>query len=279
MIYFLDIGGTCIKYAVKSENSYKIIFKVDNNFKTKDELKEYIYKHTKIFDTIIIGVAGFIKDSYLKKSPNISYLDNTNFISLFNNFKNIKVLNDVNMAIFSLDDIKDTVYITLGTGLGAAYYHNDLIVGYDGMALEIGHTYLKNEYNFLCNCNKRSCAETIVSKLGIINLLNYYSNEKKEYDIKEVFKNYNNNDLYKKVIDIFIDNLSIVIANILYTLNPKTVYLAGGITNSVFILDLINKNILKYITNEITCNIKISDDKDEAVLKGCLGYYRRFYAK
>jgi len=86
----------------------------------------------------------------------------------------VSVTNDANAAamgekIFGgAKDKKDFVMLTLGTGLGAAYFSNGtLIEGFEGFAGELGHI----TYNYIngrhCRCGRRGCLETYVSATGI----------------------------------------------------------------------------------------------------------------
>lgn len=69
---------------------------------------------------------------------------------------------------------EDFVYLGIGSGLGGGIVTNGVLVtGADWNAAELGHLSL-DPHGLQCNCGSRGCAETIVSGLGLINLVERY---------------------------------------------------------------------------------------------------------
>ena len=64
-------------------------------------------------------------------------------------------------------NVQDFIYITLGTGLGAAIVANGaLLEGANGVAAELGHVCFRKNGRH-CHCGKRGCLETYVSATAL----------------------------------------------------------------------------------------------------------------
>ncbi|MEO9871057.1 ROK family protein [Ekhidna sp.] len=65
-------------------------------------------------------------------------------------------------------DLKDFIYITLGTGLGSGIVAGgEVIYGHDGFAGEMGHSILVPDGRN-CTCGRKGCLEAYVSLRGIL---------------------------------------------------------------------------------------------------------------
>ncbi|MFM2206586.1 MAG: Glucokinase [Bacteroidota bacterium] len=84
------------------------------------------------------------------------------------------VTNDANAAALgemyfgSARNIRDFIFVTLGTGLGSGIVVNgDLVYGHDGFAGELGHTILL-QHGRPCGCGRRGCLEQYCSATGLV---------------------------------------------------------------------------------------------------------------
>ena len=107
--------------------------------------------------------------------PNLPWPEETLLSELLSTIYKLPVvlLNDAEaaaigeMAYGRAKHLRDFVYITLGTGLGAACILNGaLLEGSHGIAMEVGHMcFRKNGRK--CGCGKRGCLETYVSATAL----------------------------------------------------------------------------------------------------------------
>lgn len=177
----IDIGGTKILMVLIDEDGkvYKKGFiktgNTDEGDRILDEIKKIFFTLIEGFEikSIGVGCAGFIdyKNGVVKKSPNINFLvDYPLKEVLENNLKYpVFIDNDVKMGAVGemfFGEGKNSeffVFITLGTGIGAAIvYKNKILRGVNNLAGEIGHITLDKE-GILCGCGKRGCFEKLSS--------------------------------------------------------------------------------------------------------------------
>ena len=142
--------------------------------------------------------------------------------------------NDVNLAALgeqwkgSGTQSSDIFFITIGTGVGGAIIAGgNLIRGYNFRAGEAGFLIEKNDIkNDLCNrfgeqgVLEKKISGTALSQFGCT--------------AEELFNRYSQND--EKAVEIindFIINLAILIANCVMLLNPEKVIIGGGVSNSL----------------------------------------------
>ncbi len=135
------------------------------------------------------------------------------------------------------------VAVTLGTGIGGgAVLDGKLFTGFNGAALEIGHTVIRRNGR-QCNCGRRGCWETYASATGLIRstweaMTSYpacglwrFASSPEEVTGKTPFDAAKAGDsVAQAVVDEYITDLACGIANIINTLQPEVLCVSGGVS-------------------------------------------------
>jgi len=162
------------------------------------------------------------------------------------------VENDANCAVYGEKwigagkNVNNVVGFTLGTGVGGGIIiDGKLIRGANYNAAEIGHTSL-NPDGRLCKCGAHGCLEQYASASAIANTAKEKIRNGSKSIITEIVKGDINkitskvvyealisgDKLAKDVWDEFIKYLGAGVANIIQTLNPEMIIIAGGVINA-----------------------------------------------
>lgn len=262
----IDIGGSHIAVGL-IENNGKIIKKIEEDIKTKENAKEYIVNYVDkaiqelsknaVIDKIGIAVPGNSNNYKAKNlvNLNIKEIDFSYLIEKYN--VGVNVINDAKAAglaekvLGSLTEYKDCVFLCLGTGIGGAVFlDNTLLKTNRGAGFELGHMVI-NKNGEKCNCGKTGCFETCCSikrfKNRIKCILEEMYKNKYELDnsvvLKEVlYKNLENEEI-KKLINNYIKDLEVGLFNIIDIFEPEAICLGGGFVHYKDILyqPLVNK--------------------------------------
>lgn len=294
-MYFVgvDIGGTGVQAGIVDENG-KILFKkecetkIQNGFESvmddiNDLVRSLILENKlKMEDikSIGFGVPSFINKKGLVTCVNLNWHE-VNFIeAIKNRFPEVDVYaeNDATVATIaeykfgSMKDKDICVMYTLGTGVGGGIIINGkAITGANGMASEMGHTIIGENY-YDCNCGTNGCLETFCSATAIINyakklinegnesiILDFSNNNVENITAKDVFDAYRKNDeVAIKTINRFKNYLAKAFGSMINTLDPDVICIGGGVSKSSDIIldgmkDLVRGNIL--YKNEEFCEI------------------------
>ncbi len=266
----LDIGGTNIKSAVFLESKDDIIdLKKVDTFGNKDKTKEnflraldnlinyYINNYKEInFDYIKISIPGpFInkKEGILGKLKNLP-LYKFNIKEYFEKkYKiNVKIENDAKCFILGEEYLlskinnkniknknsgkkgknkyRNLVGITLGTGVGIGIIIDNKL--YEG----------RENSGELSNLSyKNSILEDYVSKRGLLKICENFNLNIKEP--KEI-----SNEKYRKIWEIFSEDLAYLLEIIILTLDPEIIILGGGISKS---FKFFKKSLLNNVKKKI----------------------------
>ena len=271
----IDLGGSHI--GVGLINDGKVEYKVEKDITENEKGKENILKLiTTLIEELleknnigkekieIIGIAcpGIEENGIIRKANNlnIEYFElKKEMETIYPNIK-INVRNDAKSAALAekrygvLSKYNNAVMLTIGTGIGGAVFcNNELLKGSKSAAFEIGHmTIEKNGRG--CSCGNKGCFEAYASitylKKELINNLNI-ENDLKGPEVVEVLKQ--NGEIAEQILDEYIDNLAIGLANIINIFEPQAIALGGSI---VYYKDLIMEKLLiklrkeEYIFNE-----------------------------
>lgn len=284
-----DIGGTDIKYGILNKSG-DITY--NNSIPTKAneggiaivEQLSKIYSELKIIyeiNGIAISAAGVIDpDSTIVLDATDSI---KNYIGL--NFRkelqerigkiNISIENDVNCTALcevnrgNAKNYNTVVAMTIGTGIGGAIvYNGNLLHGSSYSAGEWGKMIIKDtKYESLA-------ATSVLVK----NAKQIYPNIKNGVD---VFNLYDNADegITQFVYDFF-ENLSIGIANIMFTINPDVVIIGGGITaRGDKFLDELLVHLKPKVSEFLLKNtkIKLAYFKNNAGMLGAFENYKKYF--
>lgn len=293
----VDIGGTNLRVAVvdkKGKIIAKNISRTAHQGKSGkviakqviEEIKKLTYK-TKFWKRVKgigVSVAGPIsyKCGAIIAPPNMNFKFVPIVAPLEKAFKMpVYIINDGNAGALGEKyfgtgkKFGSLVYITISSGIGGgAIVNNNLLLGKDGNAAEIGHITVDTEYNLFCNCEKgRGHWEVYASGNNIPkffrvwakknNLETKFSSAAK--DIFEAARKKNKNVLR------FMEELGKIngrgISNVIAAYDPEIIIFGGAVAlnNSDLLLKYAKKNIDKFLRLPM---IKISALFENAPLLG-----------
>lgn len=252
----IDIGGTNIAIGLVDEEG-KIVYKksietevhkgeeviVENMISAINEIVTENSLKLDEIDLIGIGVPGTVDydNGIVKECVNLNWKE-VNIGEIFKKKINKTVLleNDANAAAGgeylygSMKNAKNSILLTLGTGVGAGLILNGkLFRGSNGAALEAGHIILGENF-YDCSCGNNGCFETFASATAIIKYAKKLVQEGKETIIMEKA----HNDIEKITAKIVFDSAreNDLVANMV--LDRFVTYMAKGINSIVNLLDV-----------------------------------------
>lgn len=278
----LDIGGTKIMLAIT--NMYgEIIYK--EKFKTTSDvqkvvslvyeslLKSKVDKEKVIALGVGVPSATNSKEGIVIDAPALKW-SNFNLRKKLEDHFNFPVFidNDVNCAALgekwkgSGRNITNMFFIAIGTGVGSAIISNgELIRGFNFEAGEIAY-----------NVSELDVKRGLRNKVGEFGVfeskVSGTSLHRNGYSSSEIFKEYaKGNEEVFPVINNFILQLSINISNAINLLNPETVIIGGGVSES---LDLIIDEIQEKVDtlSPVKTTIKLAELRGEAGALGAVAY-------
>ncbi|MDF2438349.1 MAG: glucokinase [Bacteroidota bacterium] len=254
----IDIGGTNTVFGLVNESG-KILLKETvstEHFPVPEDLvmvvSERIKKAVKQFpDHELAGVGiGAPNGNYFKGTiefaPNLRWEGVIPLAKLFSDRLKVKsvLTNDANAAaigemIFGgAKDMKDFIFITLGTGLGSGIVANgELIYGHDSFAGEMGHVIMFPDGR-QCGCGRKGCLETYCSATGIKRT---FSDLQMSHHVKTNIKGLVADAKYihekalagdKDAIEAFNytgEVLGLALANSVAYTSPQAIFLFGGL--------------------------------------------------
>ena len=153
---------------------------------------------------------------------------------------------------------KDAVFITLGTGVGAAIIVNGkVILGARGAAGEVGHIKVDGEITQPCGCGGVGCVEQFASATGIVKMAKRLLEERdkpsllreKEITAKTVFDAVKAGDeLAKEVAEKFGHYLGDARAATAAVVDPEAFIIGGGVSRAGDILiEYVQKYYVQYV--------------------------------
>lgn len=245
----IDLGGSHIAVGL-IESSGNILYKREVQILKEDEkhikdiIENYICTAVSEFsefhkvEEIGIAIPGTVSSKTVIKSVNLG-LEN---YAIIDNLKKrinfpIKIKNDAKCAAIaentygSLKQYANSVFLTLGTGIGGAVFINNKLLSPDGVpGFEFGHIVI-NKNGKLCRCGKRGCFEQYgamrVFKEKIIKTLQLDSKIDGEELLKIVERNKNKNAILD-IIDEYTTDLSVGISNLINIFEPEAIGLGGS---------------------------------------------------
>lgn len=140
---------------------------------------------------------------------------------------------------------KDSITLTLGTGIGAGIIINNKIhKGFNSTAGEIGHMVIEQD-GLLCTCGRKGCWETFASTRALVRqtreaaknnpdskINQVVNNNIKLVDGRTLFKAMDLNDkTAEEVFNKYISYLASGITNIINIFAPEIILIGGGISN------------------------------------------------
>jgi glucokinase len=290
----IDFGRTHVKGGIVDRQGNVLYF---NELETKfrkgrdvviNNIKKLILKLLKFakknkyqISGIGIGFPGplDIKKGIILGPPNLPGFERVELKKILNDEFKIKVYinNDANCAILgekwkgAATGLKDVCMLTLGTGIGGGLIINgELYVGANGYGAELGHMSI-DKNGKKCGCGNIGCLESYISAMSLMNQAKNIN--LKVASVKDLFlKAEKDNRLAKKIVNEFIENLSIGIANLVNIFNPEMIILGGGIIKSQgIIMEGILKSVQKRSFDTPFKNVKIRVSKLGDKNAGILG--------
>ncbi len=214
-------------------------------------------KQIDIKEISLIGIAipGTVSNTHIIKADNL-HIKDFNIVSEINKYFNIPIVlrNDAKCAAIAekeyggLKKYDDVVFLTIGTGIGGAVYLGGKLLKpskFEGF--EIGHMVIKKD-GLQCNCGRKGCFEKYASMRALKDKLQKeLKNEKLTgEEIKELLSS-NNNERVEKIINEYIENLSIGIANLINIFEPQTISIGGSF---VYFKDILLDRLVKKLSEK-----------------------------
>lgn len=277
----IDIGGTFIKFALFDEQQQLIHHQ---KTATKENLDHAILKQVEeiVINTmsrytisgIGISTAGIVdrdKGEIIYAGPTIKNYRGTNFKKYLSDTFHlpVHVENDVHAALLgerwkgvAMDD-QDIFCITLGTGIGGAYYHNGLMEGSYHQANSVGYLLYdsETETNFEMRASTSALNARIQSELGA------------DLTTKQVFDHAKQGDnACNAVIAAWAREVAKGLAQIILIIDPSCIIIGGGISaQGPFLLKYIQQTIPQFLPiNFMKTKIKIAKLGNDAALYGAV---------
>lgn len=248
----IDVGGSHIGLGIIDDKN-NLIYKHEKDYeekhadmseiviKTITELIQNVMKQKKITidDIEQIGIAfpGTVTDKNVVKAENLG-ITNLNIVDRLKSSFNTRIVlgNDAKCAALaekqlgSLKGYDDAVFIIIGTGVGgAAFLEGKLLRPKRYSGLEIGHMTITDSKE-MCNCGRKGCFEIYGS------MKRFKEKIQKEFGLESIdgkmirkfmLDNLNNENL-NKLIDEYIENLVIGIANLINIFEPEAISIGGS---------------------------------------------------
>jgi glucokinase len=278
----VDIGGTKILICIADTYGDVVYRRKVETTSDYYKIYEYIYQSIKTanlssdqIESIGFGVPG-ITDSVIGTvidAPAFKW-KNEPFKEKMQQYFDcpVYVNNDVNCAaqgerwLGGAKNIEDFVFISIGTGVGSAIFSNGAMVqGDQFMAGEIGYLLgdsdipqIENNMFGEFGVFEKKTSGTALASHGV--------------DPKVLFQNFSAGDSDAvSIVNQFITDLSIAIANVVSLLNPRKVIIGGGVSNSMSqVLGLIQGKVSQF--TPIPVEIELSAMKEESGALGALAY-------
>lgn len=273
----VDLGGSHIAIGAVDNNG-KVIEKFEKRI-TKTEKKnikktieEYIIEKTKMLQekyeitSIGIAVPGTIENGVILKSVNLELKNYPLLDKLKENINiPIKIKNDTKCAAIAeniygaLREYNSGIFLTLGTGIGGAIIINNKLLEVGELpGCEFGHMIIQKN-GLQCNCGKKGCFEKYASmKAFKDNLRNVLNLDEKTSgkDLLDIIRRNpqgsENFNKINKVIEEYIDNLSIGISNLINIFESEALVIGGSF---VFYEEIfMNKLKEKILNNSLLFN-------------------------
>ncbi len=250
----IDIGGSHLGIGLINSNG-KIIAKeekdIHNNAKNKnygEQLVEAIIelitkilekKKIKIQEISLIGIAvpGTVSNTHIIKADNL-HIQNFNIVSEINKYFNIPIYlrNDAKCAAIAekeyggLKKYDDALFLTIGTGIGGAVFLGGKLLRpkkYEGF--EIGHIVIEKN-GIQCNCGRQGCFEKYASMKALKDTVQKEFNRENltGRELKEILIDENNKPKTDVIINEYIKNLSLGLANLINIFEPETISIGGS---------------------------------------------------
>ena len=276
-LFGIDIGGTTVKIGLISYSGTILDkFEIKTNTENKGssilpDIKDALYRYMSEKDIekesvvgIGFGIPGPVANNFVLVCPNLGWENKyvaEEFSSLIDWNPVIRCANDANVAALGEmhacgGNYKNVSMFTLGTGVGGAVILNGKILdGVHGHSGEFGHFPADEKYNFVCNCGKPGCLETVASATGVVRLAKHYLQFEESslsgvepLTAKDVFDAAKANDCVAlKVVEEVGDYIGKAASIVAMVADPEIFIIGGGVSKAgQFLISAIEKGYQKY---------------------------------
>lgn len=260
MKFGIDLGGSHVAIGLVDENS-EIIEKRTYymNDRKNVSLEDYIVRsivhgvneilqNTKYnlcqIESIGIATPGNPKDGYIKNVVNLGIKEFNITQKLREAFgsKDLKInlQNDGKCAALaekykgSLKEYNDCAFLCIGTGIGgAAFFGGKFVKPIRNAGFEFGHMVI-NKNGEQCNCGNKGCFEAYCSKKKfkeqmqkILGITEYVG----ATDLTKAIEENMEKSEVKNLLEDYVDNLALGIANIINILEPEAISIGGSMSH------------------------------------------------
>lgn len=246
----IDVGGSHIGLGIIDSNG-NLLLKTEKDYDihendmsnivldTIKELLNQILKQQQVEKIESIGIAfpGTVSNGVVVKAENLG-IENFRIVEeLKKEFNSpIYLENDAKCAAIaerahgSLKEYDDSLFLIIGTGVGgAAFLNGKLLKPKRYSAFEVGHMVIQ-KHGEKCNCGRCGCFEAYASMKRLKEKI------KKEFDlasidgklIKQFMIDNRENENLNKILDTYIDDLVLGIANLINILEPEAISIGGS---------------------------------------------------
>lgn len=285
----VDIGGTKTYIRVEDrEGNSKLLrhyLSADIGDKLTDKIQECILDAGISINEVAavgIGVPGCVNNGIVMDAPGLGWRKYPLKEKIQKEFPfPVFLNNDVRMALIGekyragKQAIQNMVFIAIGTGLGCAFLSdNSIVTGKANCAGEIGYFIGRQDV-----------------KEGLKNIRGEFGTMEKYISGTALSKaaaqwNLTSEELFsmckipghpaKDIVDLFVSDLSILIANVVSLLDPEEVILGGGVSGSLLeYIPRINETVNGF--TPLKAKISISKLGDKAGILGACEYGRNCY--
>lgn len=282
----IDLGGSHIAIGVINNEGF-IVEKVEKRLLTKEKkdikaaIESYIVKNvkelTEKYKVTEIGIAvpGTVCGTEIIKSVNLG-VKNYNLVE---NLKKeidlpIKIRNDTKCAaiaeskIGALKDYKRAIFLTLGTGIGGAVIINGKLLDTGKLpGCEFGHMIVQKD-GIKCNCGKNGCFEKYASMKALKNNLRSslgLDETTRGQELLDMIRKNGEDKRIKKIVDEYIEYLSIGLSNLINIFEPEAVGIGGSF---VYFSDVLLEKLKDNIQNK---KYLFNDRKELIIVPAALG--------
>ncbi|MFC5712957.1 ROK family protein [Thalassorhabdus alkalitolerans] len=283
----VDIGGTNIRAVLLNEHQQIVKENIrsthpergpDEIIEEINEITAFVKENEKV-GAIGIGSPGPLDPwkGVIKSPPNLPGWENVPLKEMMEQYWGVPVFveNDANCAALAEAvkgigaDAESIFYLTVSTGVGGSYIVNkEIIHGKDGFSGEVGYMMMNSGKSFKDAVSGKALEKQCQSAgiPGNVRQLFYLAEVEKE-------------EISAGIVDQFTTNLSILLANVIFLLNPEKLILGGGVmaSSSYFLGQLKEKtNHLVYpkFKKEAEIYDALSGQKAGAIGAALLPHYR-----
>ena len=257
----IDVGGSHIGLGIVNLNG-DLILKKEKDYEKKESNMSQIVVNTikellndvikendiKIEDIEMIGMAfpGTVTDTIVIKAENLG-IENLKIVEELQKEFNVpmKLENDATVAAIaekekgSLKDYSDALFLIIGTGVGgAAFMDGKLLRPKRFPGFEFGHMVIK-ENGIQCNCGRKGCFECYSSMKRLKEKISeeFSLNTIDGKTIKDFIIENEDNDKLNDILDTYIKDIVIGLANLINIFEPEAISIGGSFAHYKTILE------------------------------------------